>query len=118
MHFTGMLAFHLPVPIAYDVPLVVLSILIACAGALVALLLASRRVLGGFQLLAGGIAIGAGIAGLHYLDMDAMRMARRYCRWRLRRPSMPQQLPTLLVALPLALASGRRRVCRLRSLRG
>ena len=34
MHFIGMLAFHLPVPIWYDVPLMLLSVVVAIAASL------------------------------------------------------------------------------------
>ncbi|MDB4899365.1 MAG: hypothetical protein JWN53_1173 [Gemmatimonadetes bacterium] len=74
MHFTGMLSFHLPVPIAYDVPLMALSHVVATAGALVGLLLTQQRELRAPWLVAGGLSIGAGISGLHFIDMAAMRM--------------------------------------------
>jgi signal transduction histidine kinase len=77
MHFTGMLAFHIPVPIAYDVPVMLLSYLVASAGALFGLILTQRPTLSAPWLGAGGLSIGAGISGLHYLDMAAMRMAAR-----------------------------------------
>ena len=74
MHFTGMLAFRLPVAIGYDMLLVALSFVVACAGSLVAVLLTYRRRLTRAQLIAGGSAIGAGIAGLHFTAMAAMRL--------------------------------------------
>ena len=46
MHFVGMLAFHLPVPIAYDMPLMLLSAAVAIAASLLALLIVSRPALG------------------------------------------------------------------------
>jgi signal transduction histidine kinase len=75
MHFTGMLAFILPVPIAYEMGHMSLSFIVAFAGSLLALLLTQRRTLRAVWLIAGGAAIGAGISGLHYTDMAAMRMA-------------------------------------------
>jgi signal transduction histidine kinase len=75
MHFTGMLAFILPVPIAYEVGLMLLSFVVAFAGSLLALQLTQPRTLHTLWLIGGGIAIGAGISGLHYTDMAAMRMA-------------------------------------------
>jgi signal transduction histidine kinase len=75
MHFTGMSAFSLPVPIAYGARRMLLSYVVAFAGALLALQLTQRRTLGVAWLIAGGIAIGAGISGLHYIDMAAMHMA-------------------------------------------
>jgi NO-binding membrane sensor protein with MHYT domain len=74
MHFTGMLALRLPIPVSYDVTLVALSFLIAMTGTLIALWLTHRPSLRREVLVAGGISIGAGIAGLHYLNMTAMRM--------------------------------------------
>jgi signal transduction histidine kinase len=77
MHFTGMLALHLPVPIGYDVGLVLMSWVIAFDGSLLALLLTQHRALSRSALALGGLAIGAAIAGLHYTDMAAMRMPAR-----------------------------------------
>src|SRR6476620_4081803 len=42
MHYTGMLALHLPIPIGYYIPLVVLSFLLAFGAALLALALTQR----------------------------------------------------------------------------
>jgi signal transduction histidine kinase len=74
MHFTGMLAFHLPVPIAYDVPLIALSWIVASAGALLALFLTQRPTMRLLWVEAGGLSLGAGIFGLHFIDMAAMHM--------------------------------------------
>src|SRR5919205_57015 len=43
MHFVAMLAFKLPVQIRYDVPLVLLSMLVAIGASLLALIVVSRR---------------------------------------------------------------------------
>jgi signal transduction histidine kinase len=75
MHFTGMLAFIFPVPIAYEEGRMLLSFIVAFAGSLLALQLTQQRTPRTTWLIAGGIAIGAGISGLHYIDMAAMRMA-------------------------------------------
>ncbi len=77
MHFTGMLALSLPVSIAFDAPLAAVSFAIAAAGALFALTLTHTKRLAPWRLVIAGIFIGAGIAGLHYTDMAAMRMAAR-----------------------------------------
>jgi methyl-accepting chemotaxis protein PixJ len=42
MHFTGMLAFHLPVPVGYDWPTVLLSLLAAIISSVFALYVSSR----------------------------------------------------------------------------
>jgi NO-binding membrane sensor protein with MHYT domain len=43
MHFVGMLAFHLPVPIAYNAGLVILSAAVAIVASALALYVVSRR---------------------------------------------------------------------------
>jgi NO-binding membrane sensor protein with MHYT domain len=42
MHFIGMLAFHLPVPVAYDLPISILSLFIAIVVSAIALLILRR----------------------------------------------------------------------------
>src|SRR5690606_3413597 len=73
MHFIGMLAFQAPVAIHYDLPITLLSLLVALAAALLALYFMSRppgRL--GRQLLVATI-IGLGIAAMHYSGMAAIR---------------------------------------------
>jgi NO-binding membrane sensor protein with MHYT domain len=77
MHFTGMLALHLPVPIAYDISLVALSFVVAATGSMLALWLTQRPKLSAPSVAAGGLSIGAAIVGLHYIDMAAMQMPAR-----------------------------------------
>jgi two-component system cell cycle sensor histidine kinase/response regulator CckA len=71
MHFIGMLAFRLPLPIAYDIPLMVLSVLVAITGSLIALMVISRP---WATLVAGGVTLGGSIAGMHYIGMASMRV--------------------------------------------
>ncbi|HXL86411.1 MAG TPA: MHYT domain-containing protein, partial [Gemmatimonadaceae bacterium] len=71
MHFVGMLAFHLPVPIGYDIPLMLLSMVVAIAASLVALMVVGRPLA---TLVSGGITMGGGIAGMHYIGMASMRV--------------------------------------------
>jgi signal transduction histidine kinase len=75
MHFVGMLAFHLPVPMRFDGPLVVLSVLVAIVASAVALFVASRPVLPVVVLTASSLFMGAAISGMHYIGMAAMQLA-------------------------------------------
>jgi diguanylate cyclase (GGDEF)-like protein/PAS domain S-box-containing protein len=77
MHFVGMLAFHLPVPIAYDAQMVGLSLVAAVAASTLTLIVASRLSVGPSQLVTAGFIMGAGIAAMHYSGMAALRMAAR-----------------------------------------
>ncbi len=81
MHFTGMLAFSLPIPVAYHWPTVLLSLLAAILGAATALWVVSRREKMGLVLaLIGSVLMGFAIAGMHYIGMAAMRLPA-VCRY-------------------------------------
>ena len=75
MHFKGMLAFRLPVPVAYHWPTVLVSLVVAICGSAVALSIASRHEIGRVQVLIGSLIMGGGIATMHYIGMAAMRLA-------------------------------------------
>src|SRR6202049_277178 len=74
MHYIGMLAFILPIPVAYHWPTVLLSLLAAILASVVALGVVSRKKMGWFRALAGSVLMGAGIASMHYIGMAAMRL--------------------------------------------
>src|SRR3981081_2113977 len=74
MHYIGMLAFILPVPVAYHWPTVLLSLLAAIVASVVALGVVSRQKMGASRAVAGSVLIGAGIASMHYIGMAAMRL--------------------------------------------
>ena len=74
MHFIGMLAFRLPIPISYEISITLLSLLAAVLASGLGLFAASRDALGSHRLLGAGLLMGAGIASMHYVGMAAMRM--------------------------------------------
>jgi PAS domain S-box-containing protein len=74
VHFTGMLAFMLPIPMSYDLLLVLLSLLVAVVASVGALLVMSQPAARLRHLLIGGPIVGVGIAAMHYTGMAAMRM--------------------------------------------
>ena len=73
MHFIGMLAFSLPVPMGYDVAMTLLSMLIAIIVSGFALYMVSRDNLAWQNLLLGAVLMGIGIASMHYTGMAAMQ---------------------------------------------
>ncbi|MGT2511497.1 putative bifunctional diguanylate cyclase/phosphodiesterase [Cupriavidus basilensis] len=75
MHFIAMLAFHLPIPLGYDLPITAVSLLIAIASSALALWLVGRETLPWRRLAGGALLIGAGIAGMHYTGMAALQMS-------------------------------------------
>jgi two-component system sensor histidine kinase/response regulator len=74
MHYVGMLAFRIPVPVFYHLPTVALSLVAAIAASLVALLLVSAPEMGWLRATVGSLVMGAGIATMHYVGMAAMRL--------------------------------------------
>src|SRR5687767_5711229 len=75
MHFVGMLAFHLPIPVAYGYDLLLLSMLVAIAASCLALSVVSRPGAVSLGTLAvAALCMGPAIAGMHYLGMAAMNM--------------------------------------------
>ena len=73
MHYTGMLAFRMPVPTEYDWPTALLAFLNAFFAAFVALFVVTRPQMGQGRAFLGSLFMGAGIAGLHYIGMASMR---------------------------------------------
>jgi PAS domain S-box-containing protein len=80
MHLKGMLAYRLPVPVEYHWPTMLLALLVAILASAVALYIASRERMSFAEALTGSMFMGAGIAGLHYLLMAAMRVPA-VCRY-------------------------------------
>src|ERR1700722_14890353 len=74
MHFIGMLAFSLPIPLRYDVPTTLLSLAIAIVTSGVAIKISSGPQLGLARLGFGGLVMGAGISAMHYSGMVAIQI--------------------------------------------
>ena len=74
MHYIGMLAFILPIPVAYHWPTVLLSLLAAILASVIALYVVSRQKMSASRAVAGSALMGAGIASMHYIGMAAMRL--------------------------------------------
>src|SRR3982075_2601719 len=74
MHYIGMLAFILPIPVAYHWPTVLLSLFAAIVASVIALYVVSRQKMGASRAVAGSVLMGAGIASMHYIGMAAMRL--------------------------------------------
>jgi diguanylate cyclase (GGDEF)-like protein/PAS domain S-box-containing protein len=73
MHYVGMLALTMPMPLFYHLPTVVASLLAAIAASAAALYTVSRPQMGGWQVGVGSLVMASGIAAMHYIGMAAMR---------------------------------------------
>lgn len=74
MHFIGMLAFSLPIPLRYGVPTTLASLAIAIVTSGVAIKISSGPQLGLARLGFGGLVMGAGICAMHYSGMAAIQI--------------------------------------------
>jgi NO-binding membrane sensor protein with MHYT domain/signal transduction histidine kinase len=72
MHFIGMLAFSVPIPLRYGIATTLASLAIAIVTSGFALAIASRSELSLKRLTVGAIVMGAGISAMHYSGMAAI----------------------------------------------
>jgi NO-binding membrane sensor protein with MHYT domain len=97
MHFVAMLGFTIPDQgIDYNVPVTIASMLVAVAVVSVGLLIVGFGGDGPGLLLLGGVIIGIGVAGMHYMGMWAMRMP----------DSIGYNLPLVAVSVLIAIVAG------------
>lgn len=75
MHFVGMTALNMPMPVTYDGVLMALSMLAAATGSGIAFAIMNRQALLRGHMCAGSIAMGLAISIMHYTGMASMRMA-------------------------------------------
>ncbi len=75
MHFIGMLSFHLPIQVAFDLPITLLSMIIAIAASVIALFFLRQAQLGMRNLIISTILMGTAIVAMHYTGMFAMEMS-------------------------------------------
>ncbi len=94
MHFLGMMALDLGIPVDYQPGLVALSLLVAVAGAAVALQVVTRSQASFRSVFLGAALMGSAVAAMHYTGMASMRMPA-HIEW-----------STPLVVLSLVIAYG------------
>lgn len=75
MHFIGMLAFALCIPVSYNPGITLLSAIPGVLACWCALELLSKKSLTRTQFILGGVLVGAGIGAMHYTGMAAMEMS-------------------------------------------
>ncbi|MFC7050946.1 MHYT domain-containing protein [Emcibacter nanhaiensis] len=77
MHFIGLLAIQLPIPVSYAFLPTLLSSLVAVVLTGLALYAATSGVLTKYGRPAGALLMGLGISTMHYIGMDALRIVCR-----------------------------------------
>jgi diguanylate cyclase len=74
MHFIGMLAFSLPIALAYDIPTTIGTLFIAIITSAFALGVANRPRISLFHLMISALLLGGGICAMHYMGMAAIQI--------------------------------------------
>jgi diguanylate cyclase (GGDEF)-like protein len=74
MHFTGMLALTLPIPVSYNVPATGLSVVPAILASVLALRVMSGPGNRHRRYLIAGALVGVGIGAMHYIGMASLRI--------------------------------------------
>ena len=74
MHFIAMLAYQLPIPVAYDLKETLLSVVPAIVASAAAIYLLSYEKVSALSFIIGGLIFGLGIGLMHYSGMAAMHV--------------------------------------------
>jgi len=107
MHYIGMEAFLLPVPVLYDWPTVFLSLFAAIAASGLALFIVSRNKMSVLTAGVGSIFMGSGIATMHYVGMEAMRLPAM-CQYNLKVVALSVVLAIVISFIALLLTFSNR----------
>lgn len=73
-HYTGMIAFRLPIPVRYNWPTLLLAFLLSLLASFLPLIVVIRPRMNSPSAFRAGVLMGAGIAALHYTLIASMRM--------------------------------------------
>ncbi|KTD14578.1 sensory box histidine kinase/response regulator [Legionella gratiana] len=74
MHFVGMLAFILPMPMEYDVGWTVASLIVAILASALALFILQKKDYSPAHFALGGLIVGLAISTMHYMGMEGMKI--------------------------------------------
>ena len=74
MHYVGMEALRLPVRVLYDWPTVFISMVAAILASGIALFVVGRKTMTILTASVASLFMGSGIAAMHYIGMEAMRL--------------------------------------------
>src|SRR5688500_16489496 len=77
VQYIGMMAFKLPVPVVFDLPQVVVSLVVAVLAGWLGLLLINSGTFPWTRWVFGGTVMGAAVAGVHAIGMLAMQTQAR-----------------------------------------
>ncbi|MBL7478437.1 MHYT domain-containing protein [Legionella bononiensis] len=73
MHFIGMLAFIMPMPMDYELAWTLASLIMAILASALALFILQKHHYSIYQFALGGVIIGLAISTMHYMGMEGMK---------------------------------------------
>ncbi len=74
MHFVGMLAFIMPMPMEYDVSWTAASLIVAVLASALALYMLQKKDYSMPHFALGGLIVGLAISSMHYMGMEGMKI--------------------------------------------
>ncbi len=74
MHYIGMMAVNMHVPVSYDLGLTIVSMIFAIFACAIGLFIVGRGTPSVIKLLTGGVITGLGVCAMHYTGMASMIM--------------------------------------------
>ncbi|MDN3399349.1 MHYT domain-containing protein [Psychrobacter sp. APC 3426] len=74
MHYIGMMAVDMKMPVTYDLGLTIVSMLLAILFVAVGVVIVGRGPASIAKLIGGGVLTGLGVAAMHYTGMASMQM--------------------------------------------
>jgi len=74
MHYIGMMAVDMKMPVTYDLGLTIVSMLLAVGFVAVGIIIVGRGDSSTGRLIGGGVLTGLGVAAMHYTGMASMQM--------------------------------------------
>ena len=95
MHYIGMMAVDMKMPVTYDLGLTIVSMLLAICFVAVGIVIVGRGTPSMAKLIGGGVLTGLGIAGMHYVGMASMNMEA----------AMSYNIPLLITSIVIAIVA-------------
>ncbi|MGO3887422.1 MAG: MHYT domain-containing protein [Psychrobacter sp.] len=95
MHYIGMMAVDMKMPVTYDLSLTIISMLLAVLFVAVGIVIVGRGEPNMAKLIGGGVITGLGIAAMHYTGMASMQMDA----------TMSYNMPLLMVSIAIAIVA-------------
>jgi NO-binding membrane sensor protein with MHYT domain len=99
MHYIGMMAVDMKMPVTYDLGLTIVSMLLAVCFVAVGIIIVGRGESSMSKLIGGGVLTGLGVAAMHYAGMASMQMEATMSY------NIPLMITSVVIAIVAAIAA-------------